>query len=251
MPDMGGGPGRNVARNECMFMKMADDYPNPMDDRPTVAPDAAGDFRSNSGPTSGTSDQPNWIPLPDHPQPNDQGQDVQRTLQGLAIGSISRNTYGLGESSSGYVNSESSNANDSGLSPNTGNSGSDRPTPNSTTPSESRANIKPGQTSGGASYETSPASSHNARVPAATDTPLMSAFYATQPDYSNVSSTGMTPDNNAFTMPETPGREFQVPPGWEMSGQTTGLTPVGQGVFNQLMGLSPMDPMDLGWEGGA
>lgn len=231
-------------------MRVPDDCPNPMDDAPSVAPDTAKGFRRNSDPTSGTSDQPNWIPLPDH-SPNDQGQDVQRTLQGLAIGSISRSTYGTGDlSSGGYVNSESSNANDSGLSPNTGNSGSDRPTPNSTTPSESRANLKPGQTSGGASYETSPASSHNARVPAAADSRSMSAFFSTQPDYTNVSSTGMTPDNNAFTMPETPGREFQVPPGWEMSGQT-GLTPVGQGVFNQLMGLTPMDPMDLGWEGGS
>ena len=230
-------------------MHAPNDAPNPMDDNPTVAPDATDEFRRNSDQTSGTSDRPNWIPLPDPSQPNDQGQDVQRTLQGLAIGSLPRNTYGLGDSSSGYVNSESSNANDTSLSPNTGNSGSDRPTPNSSTPSESRANLKPGQTSGGASYETSPASSHNARLPAATDARSMSAFFAAQPDYSNVPSTGMTPDNNAFTMPETPGREFQVPPGWEMSGNTTGLTPVGQGVFNQLLGLGPMDPMDLGWEG--
>ena len=232
-------------------MKVPDDAPNPMDDSPTVTTDNANDFRRGSDPNSGTSDQPNWIPLPDH-APNDQGQEVQRTLQGLALGSIPRATFGSGDlSSGGYVNSEGSTGNDNGLSPNTGNSGSDRPTPNSTTPSEPRTNLQPGQTSGGTSYETSPASSHNARVPQPTETRSMSSFFSTQPDYSGISATGMTPDNNAFTMPETPGRDFQVPPGWEMSGQTTGLTPVGEGVFRQLMGLGPMDPMDLGWEGGS
>ena len=57
----------------------------------------------------------------------------------------------------------------------------------------------------------------------------------------------MTPDSNAFSMPETPGRAFDVPSGWEMNnqmnGQTTGLTPVGEGVFRHLLGLGPMDPM--------
>jgi hypothetical protein len=219
-----------------------------MDDSPTVATDSANILRPEPNPNSGTSDLPNWIPLPDHAS-NDQGQEVQRTLQGLALGSIPGARYGSGDIIGGYVNSESSNANDSGLSPNTGNSGSDRPTPNSTTPSESRANLKAGQTPAGASYETSPASSHNARGLAATDTRPISSFFSTQPDYTNIPSTGMTPDSNAFNMPETPGRDFQVPPGWEMSGQATGLTPVGQGVFNQLMGLGPMDTMDLGWEG--
>ncbi len=57
-------------------------------------------------------------------------------------------------------------------------------------------------------------------------------------------SSGLTP-NTAFSMPETPGsREFNVSGGWEMSGQ--GLTPIGEGVFRELMG---MGPMDLGWDG--
>ena len=250
MPTIGTGPKANnvVFRNECNFMRTPDDAPNPMDDSPTINVDTRNNFRRDSGPTSGGSDQPNWIPLPDH-SPPDQGQDVQRTMQGLALGSHPQPNYGPGDlSGSGYVNSESSN-NDTGLSPNTGNSGSDRPTPNSTTPSESRANLQPGKTSGGTSYETSPASSHAPRVPT-TDNRAMSSFFSTQPDYTNISSTGMTPDSNQY-MPETPGRDFQVPPGWEMSQQTTGLTPVGEGVFRQLMGLGPMDPMDLGWEGGS
>jgi hypothetical protein len=71
----------------------------------------------------------------------------------------------------------------------------------------------------------------------------MSSFFSTQPDYSNIVPTGLTPDNT-FTMPETPDRSFDVPSGWEMNNQqTTGLTPVGEGVFRTLMGLGPMDPM--------
>lgn len=77
----------------------------------------------------------------------------------------------------------------------------------------------------------------------------MDAFFATQPDYSSTNPPGLTPD--PFNMPETPGRDFPIPNGWEMSQQTTGLTPVGEGMFRQLMGLGPMDPMDLGWEGGS
>lgn len=76
----------------------------------------------------------------------------------------------------------------------------------------------------------------------------MASFFRGDPDYSGINATGMSPDNggssaNGFTMPETPGTGFEVPPGWEMSSGTTGLTPVGEGVFRQLMGLSPMDPM--------
>lgn len=179
------------------------------------------------------------------------GPDVQRTLQGLALGDIPNNPYSLdrGPGTGGYVNSEASASNDTGLSPDTTQSTSNRPTPNSSTTSDSRPNLQPGHGSGSASFETSPAASGGARLPA-TDGRSMSSFFANQPDYSGISSTGMTPDSNAFVMPETPGRGFDVPPGWEMSQQSTGLTPVGEGVFRQLMGLGPMDPMDIGWEGG-
>ena len=246
MPVLGGAPRSNVFRQECAFLGVPDDAPNPMDDNPRVDTDSKKDLRRESDPPSGTNNQPNWVPLRDH-SPIDHGKDVQRTLQGLALGGIRRSTYGSGElSGGGYVNSETNNVNDSGLSPNTGNSGSDRPTPNSTTPSESRANLQNGQTSGATSYETSPASSHNPRGPVVAPTQSISEFYPDHPDY-NISSTGLTPDNNGYTMPETPG--FPVPPGWEST--TTGLTSVGQGVFNQLMDLGPIDPMDLAWAGGS
>jgi hypothetical protein len=68
-------------------------------------------------------------------------------------------------------------------------------------------------------------------------------------DHRTIPTTGLTPDNT-FSMPATPGRDF-APPGWETNGQTTGFTPIGEGVFRQLYGLGPLDPMpmDLGWEG--
>jgi hypothetical protein len=197
------------------------------------------------------NEQPNWMPIADHSS-TERGQDVQRTLQGLAIGtnSLPRSTYGAGDiNSTGYVNSENNNSADTGLSPDTAHSGSNRPTPNSTTPSEPRSNLQTGGNSGGTSYETSPDSSHQTRLPTS-DGRSMSSFFATHTSYSELPATGLTPEN-PFTMPETPGREFPVPNGWEMSQQTTGLTPVGEGVFRQLMGLGPIDPMDLGWEGGS
>jgi hypothetical protein len=235
-----------------------------MDDAsPTGPTGTSNDFRRESEPASAGSanarndsfgDQPNWMPI-DSQLPTDQGQEVQRNLQGLAIGSmasisITTGSYRNSEmnNNSGYGNSESSATADSRLSPDTANSTSNRPTPNASTPSDTRPSLQPGQTSGGTSYETSPASSHQ-RLPT-TDGRTLGSFFSTQPDYSNIPASGLTPDNT-FTMPETPGRSFDVPSGWEMSNQTTGLTPVGEGVFRQLMGLGPMDPMDIGWEGGS
>lgn len=250
-------------QNQCNFLRISDDI-NPMDDNSPTGPTAtSNDFRSESDPAAAESanarndsfgDQPNWMPI-DSQLSSDQGQNVQRNLQGLAIedmASISITTANYlnreMNNGSGYGNSESNTTADSGLSPDTANSTSNRPTPSASTPSDTRPSLQPGQTSGGKSYETSPASS-NQRLPTA-DGRALGSFFSTQPDYSNIPSTGLTPDNT-FTMPETPGRSFDVPSGWEMSNQTTGLTPVGEGVFRTLMGLGPMDPMDIGWEGGS
>lgn len=227
-----------------------------MDDTSPTGPTAtSNDFRRESDPASAESanartdsfgDQPNWMPI-DSQLSAEQGQNVQRNLQGLAIGdmasiNITTASYLNREmnNSSGYGNSESSTTADTGLTPDTANSASNRPTPNASTPSDTRPSLKPGQSSGGPSYESSPATS-NQRIPS-TDGRAMGSFFASQPDYSNITATGLTPDNT-FTMPETPGRSFDVPSGWEMSNQTTGLTPVGEGVFRTLMGLGPMDPM--------
>ncbi|KAF4636952.1 hypothetical protein G7Y89_g1138 [Cudoniella acicularis] len=260
MPNLGGAPrsvnnGLPRGRNECMFMNISEEEnaspigASPGDGNPSPA--------ESTNPRNDSIKDTNWMSFESNQNVNrgrgiDGQQDVQRTLQGLAIATVPLGHYADGvTNSSSYINSESSNNGaDSGLSPDTANSASNRPTPSSTTPSDSRSNLQSGQNnSGGTSYETSPASSNNNRNPVG-EHRIMGSFFPSNPDYSTIPTTGLTPDNT-FTMPETPGRSFDVPAGWEMSNQTTGLTPVGEGVFRQLMGLGSMDPMDIGWEGGS
>ncbi|KAE8453812.1 hypothetical protein EG329_009324 [Mollisiaceae sp. DMI_Dod_QoI] len=243
--------GNPTQMNECLFMRLPEDDGTAMDDNPRTAADAEAvpTSASSSGPRNDSfGDQPNWMPID---QSSKYGDHVQRTLQGLALGDIPQSTYTARDlNGSGYGPSENSTGADTGLSPDTQHSSSNRPTPNASTPSDSRSSVQTGQSgSGTTSFTTSPAS--QSRVPP-TDGRALSSFFSTQPDYTNIiPGTGMTPGNE-FTMPETPGRGFDVPSGWEMSNQTTtGLTPVGEGVFRQLMGLGPMDPMDIGWEGGS
>jgi hypothetical protein len=85
----------------------------------------------------------------------------------------------------------------------------------------------------------------------------MAAFFTGQPDYTGISASGLTPEGSAslsgqaiqdgFAAPETPGRGFEVPNGWEMGNSNgmggSGMTPIGEGVFRHLMGLGSMDPM--------
>jgi len=264
MPQMGeklAEASRSGFRNECSVFRHSEDVVAPMEDTsPPTAADAPTDSRREPDPASRTpgsnndafkvfdGEQLNWLPLTNN-QTDNQGQEVHHTLQDLVLGP--RSTYsGPGDpSSTGYGNSGSSNGADAGLSPDTGHSSSNRPTPNSTTPSEPRPNLQAGQNSSGVtSYETSPASAHQARVPT-TDGRAFGSFFSSQPDYSSIPATGLTPENT-FSMPETPGRDISTP-SWEMGGQTSGLTPIGDGVFRHLYGLGPMGdlPMDLGWEG--
>lgn len=217
---------------------------------PTRAP-TSNPRRESEGPTESRDqsarEDSKWVPF-DSNSSSDHGHEVQRNMAGLVIGGAPANHYEPGDMTSGssYINSESSNSGgDAVLSPATTHSNSNRPTPNSTTPPDSRSNLQSTQAnSTGNSYGTSPASSNIPTVPS-NDHRTMSAFFAGDPDYANISSTGLTPDPN-YTMPEAHARQFEVPNGWEMANQqTTGLTPVGEGVFRQLMGLGPMDPMQM------
>jgi hypothetical protein len=218
---------------------------------PVAPPDTLASSHQQPNPANGSdidnsfkvfdAEQLDWLPL----------RDVQTGPHALASGSLNTGSYGRpGDStSSAYMTSGSSNGADTALSPDTGHSGSNRPTPNSTSPSEARPNLQPGhRNSAGTSYHTSPESSHETQLSNTEGRPSVSPF-TTQLDHRGVTTLGLTPDNT-FTMPPTPGRDFPAP-GWEMNGQTTGFTPIGEGVFRQLYGLGPMDqmPMDLGWEG--
>ncbi|KAF5870051.1 putative binuclear zinc transcription factor protein [Botrytis fragariae] len=127
-----------------------------------------------------------------------------------------------------------------GLSSNTGNN-SNNPTLKST--SDVRpSNIQHGQTTTNTgSYETRPAPDADREVR------LMDAFFSTPPGFNNIPA-GSNISSSAYSMPETPGRTYTTPDPWPQQ-TTTGLTPVGEGVFRHMMGLGPMDPMDI-WEGG-
>ncbi|KAK4040536.1 fungal-specific transcription factor domain-containing protein [Parachaetomium inaequale] len=130
-----------------------------------------------------------------------------------------------------------------------------------------------GHVSGGSgrnSFETSPVSSHQNLSSMSGTTPSdvernVNAFFGTDPAAFGMPagvSTGMTPDQR-FSMPgtgETPGGgggpggagggagEFGAhAASWgDMSGQP-GI-PVAEGVFRSIMGMGPMDGMEMGWE---
>ncbi|KAH6636717.1 fungal-specific transcription factor domain-containing protein [Chaetomium tenue] len=128
--------------------------------------------------------------------------------------------------------------------------------------------------SGRNSFETSPASSHQNINSISGTTPSdvernVNAFFSTDPSSFSMSggvSTGLTPGQrfNMATTGETPGsrgpgssaaggdRAAEFPghtaPTWaDMSGQQ-GMTPVAEGVLRSIMGMGPIDGMDMGWE---
>jgi hypothetical protein len=198
--------------------------------------DAPTSGRTGSFPQTFGSEQTNWNPLND--QSRSQG-DGPTLVVGHGMPRDMSNNYGTEGSSTGA---------DSGLSPNTG-PPSNQPTPNSSTASDSRPpnpTHNPNSTTS-RSFELGSGSQSSSQIRS------MQAFFASEPDYSNIPPTGisgMTP--SPFSMPETPGRSFASPSGWSMGGQqqSTGLTPVGEGVFRHMMELGSMDPMEMEiWEG--
>jgi hypothetical protein len=249
--------------DQCNFLKMVDDCSD------EVGPTGA-DPSENNGFTSGLPDADDsgvsgmssssnpsidvfsssfpagqhWLPIGSsnsgvHPS------GMQGILPGQGPGIPYERVLNIHGHMSGYGRSESSNNIDMEFSEQ---GQSDRPTPTSTTPSDGRTSLQPGHAQGGhsqsgnSSFETSPVASHQQNP----STRLHNSFFTagSDIDFSNGTGTGLTPGNNQFTMPETPGgRDFNVPGGWEM-GQV--LTPVGEGVFRELMGLGPMD---MGWDG--
>ena len=215
-PSFGGMP--RAARNECIYLKLSEE----------IAEDRTASGPVNTESNSRNGSDPNWVQNYSS-ESNQLNNNVRETLKSLAIGSSST-IYDNFNSTNSNANSGSSyNGADSGLSPD---SSSNRPTPNSTTPSETRpTNLKSKHPKSGI-----PSQGASPAVP-------MGHFFPGETDFSNtITSSGMTPDNT-FSMPETPGRGFEVP-SWDMeNSNTTGLTPVGEGMFRHLMGLGPLDPM--------
>ncbi|KAK7422201.1 hypothetical protein QQX98_001724 [Neonectria punicea] len=212
-------------RNECHFMKMAGDDGNaatapnivePTDDSQGLNPVNPGSF----GPQG-------WIP-PDQQVPiltPSSGATFEKN--GSATGALS----GFGENSG--ESQETSGSPDGAQ--------SNRPTPNSSTGSDQRMHLAPGQMNGSGrnSFQASPISPNQTLI---------------NPGPLDGSTQGFFADPNGFTLPATMSDQqgsFVMPEGWgDIQGQT-GVTPVGEGVLRALMNMGPMDAMDLSsWDNG-
>jgi hypothetical protein len=167
--------------------------------------------------------------------------------------------------STGYVRSESS-----GQSPDTGNNTTDsstKLTPVSsgatgsweTSPREAggvvgnrRNNTSKAEHVGGTTGILYFGGSPDYRGITANREPSNSSASETTPATNSASGAGVTPrDGEAdgvFEIPQTPGGSFN----WESIGNGvgmgTGMTPVGEGVLRELMG---MGPLEMGWDGGS
>jgi hypothetical protein len=222
-------------------MRIVDEQ-SPVSDSPIAPVNSAGEFHrnsksstqsGNSNPNGGyfgdnLNDNLNWLPqngLPTRPTAPVPSSSLPVTMVSHFSMQAHLNPYGQD------LDMELSETGPS-----------DRPTPTSSAPSDGRSNLQPGksQSSNHSSFEASPASSHQA-IP---DQNRSRTFYSSAQEYSSIplGSTGLTP-GNAFSMPETPGRDFTAPGSWDMS--TQGLTPIGEGVLRELMGIGPMD---MGWD---
>ncbi|KAI9732464.1 MAG: hypothetical protein M1818_007502 [Claussenomyces sp. TS43310] len=183
----------------------------------------------STGFSTGFEEPMSWASLTDFTHVHGAG------MQGIAPG-----VENMPRHLSGYNASDStSNTHDIEFSENP----SDRPTPTSSIQSDMipNSNLQLGQKasqnghSGRSSFETSPGSSHaqgpDGQAPQITD----QGFWAHAG--ANFSGIGQG-------VAVTPGRDYAAGNGWEM-GQ--GLTPVGEGVFRDLMGMGQID--SLNWEG--
>ncbi|EON97892.1 putative binuclear zinc transcription factor protein [Phaeoacremonium minimum UCRPA7] len=163
-------------------------------------------------------------------------------MEGISLAAPTGSLRGPNSASMSGFQSESIGTNDMSTSPDGGQS--DRPTPNSSSASD-RQNLNTGRmSSGGNSFETSPVT--QTQNVSQSDVDRNVAAFFNDPTNGFSMGTGMTPDQR-FTMPDTPGGEFTVPPGWELPGQT-GMTPVAEGVLRTIMQMGPMETMDLGWD---
>ncbi|KAJ9157378.1 Fungal specific transcription factor [Pleurostoma richardsiae] len=243
-------------RNECMFMKVAGD-----DGNAALGPDIVeteGSNQSNQpsastdfdGVPSGWLGQETILPHRNMSAGNTPGAAYQmdnlgpmrssRVFAGVSSGSMS----GVGQSESTGTADMSTTSPDGAT--------SDRPTPNSSSASE-RQNLAQSQrisSSGGNSFQASPAASHQNLTSQSEVERNVAAFF-NDPANGFSMGTGLTPDQR-FTMPETPGGggggEFTMPPGWEMQGGRTAMTPVSEGVLRTIMDLGALEAMDLTWD---
>ncbi|ETS88129.1 hypothetical protein PFICI_01957 [Pestalotiopsis fici W106-1] len=233
-------------KNECHFLKTTGD-----DGNAAAAPDIVQPT-SNSGMGSNAD----YNPASQMWMQNDQ-QQLPTREQSTAPDSGPRSMSnpmmfhaGAHPSRTGYVDASSSRTNAMSASPHPDNS-SDRPTPNSSSASEHRNG-----TSGRTSFDASPigVGQQHMTTQAEVDAAAVAFFSETNQFNMNTPALNMTA-GRGFGMPDTlpdgSNHGYAMPDAWNMMpGQTTGMTPIADGVLRHLMDMPPMDAMDLGWEQG-
>lgn len=237
-------------RNECYFIKTTDDDGNAVN-APDIVTDTDNSARLSQTPSSQSwtaADQSSTLPT----RERGSGSSQYVTIPGLMP-----NARGGFETDGSSPNAMSGTSQDGP---------SNRPTPNSgsTGGGDNRHNLVPGGSNGmrnSRSYEASPAAASSSSHLRQTNKPThqsegeaaAAAFFGDMQngtggfDLGPDVSTGLTP---RFTLGDTPGDVYNVPPVWDIPGGT-GMTPVSDGVLRTIMSMDPMDPMDtmdMGWD---
>lgn len=251
-----GTAGTTAYRNECQFLRMAEDDGNPInapDLSATETPDTSAAGVSQTPSSSTGIGSQSWHGA-------DRGGSLPTRKRGSGtspyphvIGLLPVTNVNVFEmtSSPNGTSGTPPEGQSSGLSPN---SGSSDPRQNSNL-APGQAGLRNSSSSGRTSFEASPAtsSSHNPHIPSkqpaaqTADADAAAAFFNDIPSAAGGfglggESTGLTP---RFTMTDAAGANEYG--GWEMSGQS-GMTPGAEGVLGSILNMGSMDTMDMGWD---
>ncbi|KAF5669134.1 Zn(II)2Cys6 transcription factor [Fusarium heterosporum] len=202
-------------RNECNYMNPSGDD---MDAPDIVEPDVPMTIADGTFGTQGWMSAQQQIPI----LTPSSGATFEKT------GSGSRAVSGFGDMTG---DSQDASGSPDGMQ-------SSRPTPNSSTGSDQRNHLAPGQLNGSGrnSFNASPMSPNQTLM---------------NPNVLDGGTQSFFADTSGFSMPTSLDQNggFTMPDGWsDIQGQT-GVPQVGEGVLRALMNMGPMDAMDLGtWE---
>lgn len=230
-------------RDECSFSKKPDNNNGPPVDRPDAVNStvpAAGALPQTGFDLSSwlTAEQPQDA-CEGIPGPDKLGPSMVRPAPTAARQHNMPNGSGLG-------GSLGSSPHDLSVSPRP-DSQSNRHTPNSSSTSERQTSCSnQGRSTGRTSFDVSPSGVNmSLGTPSEMDA-ATAAFFSDAAGF-DVSGTGMTP-GRGFAMNEGSGADFGMGNSWEQPTQP-GMTPVAEGVLRNLMSMTAMDAMDLGWDG--
>ncbi|KAK4449414.1 transcriptional activator protein acu-15 [Podospora aff. communis PSN243] len=241
-PSEKGARGMMPYRNECNFMKTADDDGNPANAPDLVQPDLDNSNNVSQTPNSTGHHSQSWSgPEQTASLPS---RERRSGSSYVPIQSMMA-TYGTSEMDT--VSNDMS-----GTSPDAGQSS--RPTPNSSAASDHLAPAAAHVSrSGRTSFNASPVipnldmnattqSEVERNINAMTDFFGGPSAYPVPPGV----STGLAPQQR-YSMPDTPG-DFSLGSDWQDISSQPGMTPVAQGVLRSILTMNSIETMDLGWD---